>query len=321
MRIGLVSAALTGMDFEAGLSFVSDCGFDSIEVACAGFQTDLTFGDPEVLARDASARSRWIEAFQRHDLSISAFALHGEPLSPDHSVGERYRSQFRAACELAEAVGVSRLTLLAGLPEGAQGDSAPCWIASAFPPQNRDILQWQWEERVIPYWREAASIATAHGCRLCFEMHPGDVLYNPEALIRLRAELGTTIGCNFDPSHLFWQGIEPVEAMLELADAIYHVHVKDTSIAPHNVRLNGFLDTKPFTDLRHRAWCFRTVGFGHDRAFWAEFVSTLRTIGYDDVLSIEHEDDFIATEEGLRKGIAFLRPIVFGQAPPGRGRV
>jgi sugar phosphate isomerase/epimerase len=315
MRIGLVSAALTGLDFEPGLALVRDCGFDSIEIACAGFQTDLTFGDPEVLARDPSKRSRWMEAVQRHDLSISALALHGEPLSPDRSLGERYRRQFRAACELAGAVGVSRLTLLAGLPEGAPGDTAPCWIASAFPPRNREILEWQWSERVIPYWREAASIADAHGCRLCFEMHPGDVLYNPEALLRLRADLGPTIGCNFDPSHLFWQGIEPVEAMFALSDVIYHVHVKDTSIAEHNVRVNGFLDSKPFTDLRARAWCFRTVGFGHDASFWGRFVSALRVIGYDDVLSIEHEDDFIGVEEGLRKGIAFLKPIVFGQAP------
>jgi sugar phosphate isomerase/epimerase len=312
MKVGALSTAVMKYSFEDGLRRFHELHLQTIEIGCAGFH-NVQFGDPDKLVADKGELSRWLDAFARYELEISALSIHGQPLSPNKEISQEYSRQFKQACKLAEAAGVKNLTLLAGLPEGAPGDSSPCWVTGAFPPYNRDIYRWQWEERVIPYWREHAKIAEDHGCRLCFEMHPSDVVYNPASLLKLRGEIGQVIGCNFDPSHLFWQGIDPLEALHALGEAIYHVHAKDTRMQIRNVRVNGVLDPTPFSEIQRRAWTFRTVGYGHDAMFWRDFVSTLRLIGYDDVLSIEHEDEYMDADEGLQKAVEFLRPIVLEQ--------
>jgi sugar phosphate isomerase/epimerase len=311
MKLGVVSTALGELPFADGLAYAQSLGLSAIEVTCAGWQENLEYGDPVELASDSTARHRWLDAFKRAGLEISALSIHGQPLSPDPEIARKYDHQFRAACQLAEQVGVERLTLLAGLPEGCPGDQTPCWVVNAFPPQNHDIYRWQWEERCIPYWIEHGRVASDHGCRLCFEMHPCDIVYHPSALLKLREAVGPVVGCNFDPSHLFWQGIDSLAAMRHLGPAIYHVHAKDTVIDRAVADLDGVLDPKPFSQIGERAWTFRTVGYGHDTAFWREFVSTLRVIGYDDVLSIEHEDEYLDLREGLEKAVTFLRPLIF----------
>ena len=147
-------------------------------------------------------------------------------------------------------------------------------------------------------------------------MHPGFCVYNPETLLRLRAAVGDVIGANFDPSHLIWQGMDPVAAIRELAGAIYHVHAKDTKIDQYNTAKNGVLDTKHYGDELHRAWVFRTVGYGNGETYWRDLVSNLRLVGYDRVLSIEHEDSLMSIDEGLRKAVTFLKPIVIEEAKP-----
>lgn len=308
MKIGVVSNALLQFDFEEGLDQLRALGLERIEIACAGYHENLKFGDPAVLA-DASERARWQEAFASRGLEITALAVHGPALSPDPETFERYKRELLRCYELAAAIGVERLTLLGGLPEGAPGDKTPHWVCNAWPPQEQEILKWQWEERVIPYWREQASMADAHGCRLCFEMHPMDVLHNPAALLRLNAEIGPTIGCNFDPSHLWWQGMDPLDAIREVAPLMYHVHAKDTQVMQHVVRVNGIFDPKPFSEIDRRAWDYRTVGYGHGEEFWRAFVSVLRAIGYDDVVSIEHEDAYMEPFEGLEKAVGLLQAV------------
>jgi sugar phosphate isomerase/epimerase len=315
MKLGACSTALMKFGFKDGLAHLASLGVSAIEIVCAGFQTNLAYGDPAELLQNGEARRAWQEAIAEHNLEVSALAIHGQPLSPNKTTAARYDEEFRTACAFAEAIGVDRLVLLAGIPEGAEGDRAPCWVTSAFPPFNRTILDWQWEKRVIPYWREHASIAEAHGCRLCFEMHPCDVVYNPASLMRLRDEIGPVVGANFDPSHLFWQGIDTLEALRWLGPAVYYVHAKDTQLQPAS-RVNGVLDAKPFDRIGERAWTFRTVGFGHGATYWRDFLSTLRVIGYDDVVSVEHEDEYLDLEEGLEKGVAFLKPMLL-DAPRG----
>jgi sugar phosphate isomerase/epimerase len=310
MKLGVVSSALVQLDLSDALDRVKDMGLSAIEIACAGWQPNLRHGDPKVLAHDADARGRWHEEFVSRGLEISALSIHGQPLSPDPQVANDYREQFRDACLLAELIGVSRLTLLGGLPEGSEGDSAPLWVVNAFPFDQSDVLEWQWEQRVIPYWQEQGKLAEDHGCRLCFEMHPMDVLYNPRSLLRLREAIGPTVGANFDPSHLWWQGIDPLEALRVLGDCIYHVHAKDTQVNEYIVRVNGVLDATPFGRLAERSWSFRTVGYAHGELFWRQFISALREIGYDDVLSIEHEDEYMNLLEGLEKGAQFLAPLI-----------
>lgn len=310
MKIGVVSNALLQFSFEEGLDVVKAMGLERIEIACAGYHRNRRFGDPRALLADESDLERWLDAYRSRGLEISALAVHGPALSPNRAVAKAYADELRQAAELAERIGVTRLTLLGGLPEGAPGDECPHWVVNAWPPQELEILSWQWEERVLPYWSTHARIAESHGCRLCFEMHPNDVVHNPASLMRLREAVGEVIGCNFDPSHLFWYGIDPILAMRHLAPAIYHVHAKDTRVLEDVVRLNGVFDAKPFSQIGERAWDFRTVGYGHGERFWRDFVSTLRACGYDDVLSIEHEDEYMDPFEGLQKAVGFLKPLV-----------
>jgi len=171
-------------------------------------------------------------------------------------------------------------------------------------------------ERVVaPYWVQHAKFAADHGVKIAVEMHPGFVVYNPESMLKLRSIAGKNVGCNFDPSHLFWQNIDPLLAVRVLADCIFHVHAKDTQIYPSNLPRTGVLDTKPYTDEHNRAWIFRTCGYGHGAQWWSELISTLRMFGYDYVLSIEHEDSLLSPAEGLTKAAQFLNSMVIREPP------
>lgn len=309
MKLGVITTGLVQHEFEHGLDVARDLGFATIELGCAGFHSKR-YCDPEVLLADAGAFDRWRAALEDRSLEISALAVHGAPLSPDPDEAARYEREFRDACRLAERLGVDRLTLLAGIPEGTPGDRTPSWIVTPFPPWNLEALRYQWEDRLVPYWRAQGQVARDHGCRLCFEMSPADMVFNPETLMRLREEVGPVVGCNFDPSHLFWQQIDPLEAIRSLRELVWHVHAKDTRTQDHEVRINGVLDPKPHGEIDRRSWLFRTVGYGHPESFWRDFVSTLRAVGYDDVLSIEHEDGLIDPDEGLAKAAALLGAVL-----------
>ena len=314
MKLGVISQNLTQFEFEEGLKYVRDLGLQAVEVGACGLWNQKYCNVDRLLA-DKGSISGWLEAYDRHGLEISAFGAHGAPLMPDKKVSEEYSSQFRKACELAGLAGVKRMTLLAGLPEGAEGDTAPNWVTFAEWPVLRDTLEWQWEKRVIPYWTEHGKIASDHGVTLCFEMHGGDVVHNPVTLMRLRDAIGPVAACNFDIAHMWYQRIDPIEAIRYLGPAVQHVHAKDTLIHEHNARLRGLMDSTSTEEPENRSWNYTLAGWGHDERTWREFVSTLRLIGYDHVLSIEMECEYIEVEEGLEKSVAFLKPIVL-QRPP-----
>jgi len=315
MRLGALSVVLVDRSLREVAELMRGLGLESIELGAGGFIPNVHC-NPAALLADRSGLQVFQETLSEFELTVSALAIHGEPLHPDPAIAEAYDRDFRNACMLAEKIGATRLTLLAGLPEAAPGDKTPNWILSPFPPWYMDKLEWQWEERLIPYWKEHGQIAEDHGVRLCFEMHPIDMVFKPEALLRLRDAVGPVIGCNLDPSHLFWQGMDILEVIRALGDAIYHVHAKDARLDPHNVRVNGVLDAKTFQNHANRSWLFRTVGFGHGEHFWREFVSTLRLVGYNDVISIEHEDPLVDPEEGLVLAVDLLRGILL-RKPPG----
>jgi len=216
---------------------------------------------------------------------------------------------------LAQRLEVPVVIDFSGCPGDSEKAKYPNWITCAWPPHYQELLAWQWEKKVIPYWSKRVKFAEDHGVKIAIEMHPGFVVYSPETLLRLRAACGKNLGCNYDPSHMFWQGIDPIKAIRVLGDAIFHVHAKDTQIYDANLPMTGVLDTKKFTGERDRSWLFRTVGYGHDAGWWGEFISTLRMYGYDYVLSIEHEDSLMSAEEGLTKAVCFLQNLVIREKP------
>ena len=201
------------------------------------------------------------------------------------------------------------------MPGDSPSASKPNWVTCPWPPDFLDILEWQWNEVATPYWRDAGKFAADNDVRVAIELHPGFLGYHTESFWRLREIGGDAIGVNFDPSHLFWQGMDPLVCVRELKDAIFHVHLKDTWLDQPNIRRNGVLDTKPYTDEVNRSWIFRTVGYGHGPEFWRSLVSELRLAGYDGVLSIEHEDSIMSVNEGFTKAVNFLQDTVIRETP------
>jgi sugar phosphate isomerase/epimerase len=250
-----------------------------------------------------------------HGFAISALSCHGNALHPNRKRAQQARDVSRKTILLAEKLGVPVVVDFSGCPGDSPVAQQPNWVTCPWPPEYLDVLKWQWDEVVAPYWTDHAKFAADHGVKIAIEMHPGFVVYSPETMLKLRAITGPAVGCNLDPSHLFWQGIDPVAAVRLLGDAIYHVHAKDTQMYSRNLPLTGVLDTKPYTQERERSWIFRTCGYGHGGEWWKEFVSTLRMYGYDYVLSIEHEDSLMSAEEGLTKSAAFLNDIIMREQP------
>jgi sugar phosphate isomerase/epimerase len=316
MHLGAISTVFVSLPLRDAARRMRELGLKSIEIGTGGF-FPKNHCDPTHLLADESALHEFLETLAESDLKISAFAMHGEPLHPDPDISRAYDRDFRDTCALASKLGVTRMTLLSGLPEALPGDQFPNWILYPYPPRNLDALKWQWEERLVPYWKEHGKIAEDHGVRLCFEMHPVDMVFKPEELLRLRDAVGPVVGCNLDPSHLFWQGMDILEVIRLLGPIIYHVHAKDSRVDPHNARLNGILDAKDFQMGARRSWIFRTAGYGHPEAFWRDFVSMLRLVGYDDVLSVEHEDPLIDPIEGFELAVKVLRNVLV-EKPPSR---
>jgi sugar phosphate isomerase/epimerase len=247
--------------------------------------------------------------------TISALSSHGNPLHPNRALAKAFQETSRKTIRLAERLGVPMVIDFSGCPGDSDRAKYPNWVTCPWPPEYLDLLEWQWEKKVAPYWTKHAQFAKDHGVKIAIEMHPGFVAYSPETLLKLRAIAGPTLGCNYDPSHMFWQGIDPIQAIRVLGDSIFHVHAKDTQLYAANLPRAGVLDTKKYTDERNRSWIFRTVGYGHAQGWWKEFISTLRMYGYDYVLSIEHEDSILSPEEGLTKAAAFLNAIVIKDPP------
>ena len=310
MKVGVFTVILNSMPFEAALDYLAGLGVQAVEIGVGAYATTRHCDPDSLLSNDRKAEE-FLGAIRSRGLVISSLSVHGNPIHPNRAIASAHDSDFRRAVRLAQKLGVEVVTTFSGCPGGAPGDTQPNWVTCPWPPEYLDIVEHQWRDVAIPYWLEAVEFAGTHGIRkIAFEMHPGFLVYNPETLLRLREAAGPAIGANFDPSHLFWQGIDPCAAVRALAGAVWHVHAKDTGIHEWNSRVNGVLDTKHYREELRRAWIFRTVGYGHSRQFWCDFVSALRMTGYDGALSIEHEDSLMTPREGLEKGVRFLQSVV-----------
>jgi sugar phosphate isomerase/epimerase len=295
------------------LKKLAELHIDTVELATGNY-----VGDAHCklsMLENASALAEFKRVLDDHAVSISALSCHGNPLHPDKAQAQQYREVSRKTILLAEKLGVSVVIDFSGCPGDSPTATAPNWVTCPWPPDYRKVLDWQWNNVVTPYWIEHAKFAANHGVKIAVEMHPGFVVYNPETMLRLRSIAGDAVGCNFDPSHLFWQNIDPIAAIRVLGSSIFHVHAKDTQLYPSNLIRTGVLDTKPYTEERDRSWIFRTCGYGHGAEWWSEFISTLRMFGYDFVLSIEHEDSLLSPGEGLTKAANFLNSIVIREQP------
>jgi sugar phosphate isomerase/epimerase len=309
MKIGVFAVLFGKKPFEETLDYIADLGLGAVEIGTGAYPGNAHANPAALLASERRLKA-FKEAIHRRGLVISALSCHGNPLHPNAAVARAHHKVFEQTVELAGKLGVGTVITFSGCPGSDARAVTPSWIVSPWPPEFSQALDWQWKQRVVPYWKQTAAFCRKAGVRVAIEMHPNFVAYNPETMNRLRSIAPNVIGCNFDPSHMFWQGIDPVAAIRAIGDGVLHVHAKDCKLDAANITVNGVLDAKSYTRELERSWIFRTVGWGNGYPAWKAMISALRLVGYDHVLSIEHEDSLMSGTEGLKKAIAFLKEVV-----------
>jgi len=316
MKLSVLANLYGSKPLDEALKIISSLGVHSVEIGAGGYPGKDHCNPAELLA-DEKKYNEFVATFKKYDVEICALACHGNPVHPNKEIAKSFHDDMVNAILLAEKLGVDTIIGFSGCPGSDPDAKLPSWVTCPWPDDFLATLEYQWNEVMIPYWKEMVEFAKSHKVtKIALEMHPGFCVYNPETLLKLRTAVGDVIGANFDPSHLIWQGMNPVAAIRALAGAIYHVHAKDTRIDDINTAVNGVLDTKHYGDEIHRSWIFRTVGYGHGEEYWRDLVSALRLVGYDKVLSIEHEDSLMTIDEGLKKAVDFLDKVMIKEEKP-----
>ncbi|MGL6173533.1 MAG: sugar phosphate isomerase/epimerase family protein [Cellulosilyticaceae bacterium] len=310
MKLGVFTCVRNDLSLDEALGYFESKGIQMVEIGCGGYP-GKAHADPEVLLNDEKALEEFKQTIDRHGLQISALSCHANPVHPQKEIAEKFDHELRQCVLLAEKLGIHQINTFSGCPGDHAGAKYPNWVTCPWPEDFLAILDYQWNEVLIPYWKNFVEFAKAHGVdKIALELHPGFAVYNTNSLLKLREAVGPEIGANLDPSHLIWQGMDVVAVIRELGDAIFHFHAKDTKIDQYNTAVNGVLDTQHYGDIINRSWVFRSVGYGNDYTTWKDIISNLRLIGYDYAISIEHEDGLMSQNEGLTKAVEFLKEVM-----------
>ncbi|MBY6163612.1 sugar phosphate isomerase/epimerase [Mameliella alba] len=307
MKLGFVSDSLGAMSLDDMLANAQRMGVSGIEVNTCGWSTAPHFPLSEMLGNGA-AQKAFQQKFADHGLEIISLNANGNPLHPtDPSQGQGLRDTIRVAGEM----GIKTVCTMSGLPAGSAKDTMPNWVVSSWPPETQEILRYQWEEKLIPFWTEIVALAQESGVeKIALELHGNQVVYNVPSLFKLRQAVGPTIGANLDPSHLMWMGADPLIAAEALGEAVYHVHAKDTFLNAPVQATTSLLENGSLMDIPARSWSYITLGFGHGEEWWRQFCYRLKMAGYDGWLSIEHEDVLLNSLEGLEKSVTLLQNVM-----------
>lgn len=313
MKIGVFSPALADKSLEDALCYLEEVGVSMIELGTGGFPGSAHC-NASILSHDDAEFQKFQSVLNCHQVKISAFSCHGNPIHPDKEKAAEFDLCIRDTILLAEKMGIHQINTFSGCPGDCVDSQNPNWITCPWPDDFSKTLEWQWNDVLIPYWEKTVSFAKEHGVnKIALELHPGFCVYNTQTLLKLREAVGSEIGANLDLSHLVWQGMDPISVIRELGTAIFHFHAKDIRVDHINTAKNGVLDTKPYSDEINRSWIFRSVGYGMDAQAWKDIISNLKMVGYDYVISIEHEDSLMNQYEGLEKAIRFLKEILIFQ--------
>ena len=312
LLIGVFDPVYNNLSLDQMLEKISALQLEAVEIGTGGYPGDSHCPVQELLADPAKARA-WKKKFEDRNIRVATFSCHGNPVHPDAKIAARDAQIFRNTVLLAERLEVPVIVGFSGCPGGSPTDTMPNWATYRWPPEYAQILDWQWKEKIIPYWKEAAKFARQHGVhKLAFEMHPGFCVYNPKTLMRLREAVGEEIGANCDLSHLFWQECDPVEVIRFLGKqgAIYHAHMKDTVLFKENIEKYGVLNFafEP-KDIPSASAIFRAVGYGHGANLWKDVMRAYMEVGYEGILSIENEDPILPGEVGVERAVYVLKNV------------
>jgi sugar phosphate isomerase/epimerase len=324
VKLGAYTACLHDRSLDETLKILGELGLRSAEINAGGFVPAPHLPVDDILT-SAGAREDYLGRFASAGIALTGLNVNGNPLNPDPAVGPRHAADLRRAIEVAALLGVRRVVTMSGLPAAEPGGHVASWVVNPWDSQYLDMLDHQWNEVAVPFWVDIDARARDAGVKVCIEMHPHNVVFNPATLRRLVERTGAThVGAELDPSHLFWQGIDPVAAVQHLGELVFHAAAKDTRINEANVRLHGVLDDRfsrvPAADnpvgLGGRntlnrwpadpSWEFVAVGRGHDQDFWVRFLRALHAVDPDIAVNIEHEDQAFGQVEGLRIAAANL---------------
>ncbi|MGI2280049.1 sugar phosphate isomerase/epimerase family protein [Staphylococcus cohnii] len=316
MKIGVFTVLFQDKNFEEMLDYVADAGVKMVEIGTGGNPGDQ-FCDLNNLLEDENKRNQFLKSIHQRGLEISAFSCHNNPISPNQEKAKNSDETLRKTIKLASLLNVPVVNTFSGVAGSDETAKYPNWPVTPWPTAYSDIYEWQWNEKLIPYWKSLAEYAKEHKVKVAIELHAGFLVHTPYTLLKLRKVTNEFIGANLDPSHLWWQGIDPIAAIKILGreNAIHHFHAKDTYIDQENVNMYGLTDMQPYANVSTRAWTFRTVGYGHSSHLWGDIISALRINGYDYVVSIEHEDPIMSIDEGFRKAAETLNSVNIKEQP------
>ncbi len=310
--IGVFDPVYDKLSLEEMLDVMSGLGLEAVEIGTGGYPNNPHCPLDDLIADPAKAKA-WRKKFEDKGIRVATLSCHGYAVHPDPKHAAKDADTFKKTVRLAEILDVKVIVTFSGCPGGTPQDTQPNWITYRWPPEYGQMLDWQWKEKVIPHWKEAAKFAREHGIhRIALEMHPNFVVYNPRTLMKLREAVGEEIGANNDLSHLFWQGCDPVEVIHFLGKhgAIYHAHMKDTVMFPENVAKYGVLNfASDLAGLPEASETFRAVGYGHGAGLWKAILKAYMDIGYEGILSIENEDPILPGPVGVERAVYVLKNV------------
>jgi len=316
MKLGVFAVLFAEKSLDEMLDHVKDSGLQAVELGTGGNPGDAHV-NLDALLESEEKRKVFLDKVHSRGLTISAFSCHDNPITPNKAHAEKAHDDFVKSVKLAEMLDVPVVNTFSGTPGSHEQSKYPNWPVTPWPTEYSDILKWQWEEKLIPYWKETGQFAKDHGVKIGLEPHAGFLVHTPHTMLKLREATSDAVGANLDPSHLWWQGIDPVAAIKILGkeNAIHHFHAKDTYIDQENVNMYGLTDMQPYDAIQTRGWSFRSVGYGHSIKEWSDIISALRTYGYDFVVSIEHEDPIMSIDEGFSQAVKNLKQVNIVEPP------
>ena len=318
MKLGAYTACLHDRPLPDALQTLSELGLDSAEINSGGFLPPVHLPIDDIRSSQ-DARDSYLGLFDQAGITLTALNCNGNPLHPDREVRAKHGDDVKTAIELGALLGVRRVVTMSGLPANNAGGRLPAWTVLPWESASLDARDYQWDEVAIPYWKDIQARAADADVTVCIEMHPHNLVYNPATMQRLAAEIAAThVGAEMDPSHLFWQGIDPVAAVDALGGLVYNAAAKDTRINAA-AKVNGVLDDR-FGRVRpddpgavslggrytlsrwpeNASWDFVAVGRGHEVGWWTDFLRALQQVDPDMAVNIEHEDQELDQMDGLR---------------------
>ena len=317
--IALFTDGLRELSRAEAFAWAAEHGIDQVELGTGGF-SPAPHVDLDELTSDRGVE-RLLRDARNAGVGLAALNCSGNPLFPDVIDGGSPDDRtLRRTLVAADALGVGRVVCMSGCPVAGEDDRIrPAFLPVEWLPQDHGRVAWQWRERLVPYWEGLLAFASEHAgaVTICLELDPGQTVFTPRGFHHLRGAVvapGDQLGVNLDPSHLFWQRMDPLHAIRSLGPLVRYVHAKDAALDEEVTAANGLLEgeQRGVSDGTDRPYRYATVGDGHNSAWWTAFSAALAEVGYDGPLSIEWEDAAADPLESIERAALFLRSAMSG---------